>query len=354
MPRLLVRHFLCTMKRLILTLLLLFSVSLAFAQPRDTTVKATLEFVVNTDRIIHNDYYNIFTREVIPYLQANKENISFALIEGSASPEGKPEMNLKLAEMRANCLKTYLAEIIPEDKIFNKIIKVPQADAINYPKLRSAKVEVHLLMPQVDTVYKDTLIERIDTVFVKPDTPPSSDRLVISISNDLIGDFAERANIGLDVYFHTMSFFVEGSFSFWPLFGKPYNITVWHTGLREYFNKDYNKLFAEVYGRVGWFDIGDTGIFYGGGLGVGYKIDLGKYWKIYPIFRLGFDNYKVAGTGAGEINISFGKYVAPTETQPENRNQIKYNDTSDAHYNVYWFGPTYLGLTIQRNFYFKK
>jgi hypothetical protein len=349
------------MKRFSLTLLLLFSVSFGFAQPRDTTVKATLEFVVNTDHIIHNDYYNIFTREVIPYLQANKESISFALIEGSASPEGRPEMNLKLAEMRANCLKTYLADVIPEDKIFSKIIKVPQSEVAQYPKLRSAKVEVHLLLPKVDTVYKDTLIERVDTVFIEPSAPPlepsttqSSDRLVISISNDLIGDFAERANIGLDIYFHTMSFFVEGSFSFWPFFGKPYNITVWHTGLREYFNKDYNKLFAEVYGRVGWFDIGDTGIFYGGGLGIGYKIDLGKYWKIYPIFRLGFDNYNVVGTGAGEINISFGNYVAPTETQPENRNQIRYNATSDEHYNVYWFGPTYLGLTIQRNFYFKK
>lgn len=52
------------MKRIILTLLLFFSVSFVFAQPKDTTVTATLEFVVNTDRIIHNDYYNIFARDV--------------------------------------------------------------------------------------------------------------------------------------------------------------------------------------------------------------------------------------------------------------------------------------------------
>ena len=52
------------MKRFILSLLLLFTVFCGFAQPRDTTVQATVEFVVNTDRVVDNDLYIIFTREV--------------------------------------------------------------------------------------------------------------------------------------------------------------------------------------------------------------------------------------------------------------------------------------------------
>lgn len=138
-----VGHFLCPMKRFILSLLLLFTVFCGFAQPRDTTVQATVEFVVNTDRVVDNDLYIIFTREVIPYLYQNKENISFALIEGSASPEGRPEINLKLAQMRADYLKGCLSDIIPEDRIFSKIVTISKSDVSEYPRLRSARISVH-------------------------------------------------------------------------------------------------------------------------------------------------------------------------------------------------------------------
>lgn len=352
-----VRHFLCPMKRFILSLLLLFTVFCGFAQPRDTTVQATVEFVVNTDRVVDNDLYIIFTREVIPYLCQNKENISFAVIEGSASPEGKLDNNIKLAQKRADYLKTCLLGIVPEDRIFSRVVTISEADASTYPQLRSAKVMVHLMKPQVDTVYNDNVIERIDTVFAEPSTPLPSDRLAISIYNDLTSDLLERANIGIEFYFRKMSFFIDGHFSYWPLFGNTYQTNFWHTGFCKYFNEDYNKTFLEVYGRLGWYNTdlfnGKFGVVYGGGLGVGYKFDLGKYWKIYPIFRVGFDAFRFKSRTPGEINISFGKYVDPETTETESQ-IVNYNNANDEYYTLFWLGPTYIGLTIQRNFYFKK
>lgn len=353
-----VGHFLCPMKRFILSLLLLFTVFCGFAQPRDTTVQATVEFVVNTDRVVDNDLYIIFTREVIPYLCQNKENISFALIEGSASPEGRPENNLKLAQKRADYLKGCLSDIIPEDRIFSKIVTISKSDVSEYPRLRSARISVHLVMPQVDTIYQDNVIERIDTVAAEPTPVPTQDKLAMSIYNSLTGDLLQRPNIGMEFYFKKMSYFIEGSFSYWPLFGYKYNISYWHTGLRKYFDEAYKGAFVEAYGRIGWYDTdffgGKYGILYGGGLGFGYKFDLGKYWKLYPIIRLGVDCYRFSGLGQGEINISFGKYVDPTETVTETGSQITNSNVFSGYYNLYWFGPTYVGLTIQRNFYYRK
>ena len=171
-----------------------------------------------------------------------------------------------------------------------------------------------------------------------------------------------------------MSWFIDGSFSSGTFYGKKYDIDFWHTGLRKYFNDRYDKLYIELYGRTGWYDTdlfakddnGVFGIFFGGGLGIGYKFSVCKHWKITPSIRFGFDNFKFNNyyTDDAGIDVSFGKYtngrhLTNEEGQTVNKNgdPVYWNDKTinkqffNNYYNLYWFGPTYIGVTIQRDFY---
>jgi hypothetical protein len=173
-----------------------------------------------------------------------------------------------------------------------------------------------------------------------------------------------------------MSFFIDGSFSDGKFYNKNYNIYYWHTGLRKYFNDNYNKIFIELYGRTGYFDTdlffkndnGVFGIFFGGGIGIGYKFNISKHWKMSPIIRFGFDNFKFKHyyNEIGGVDVSFDKYVdgkLPLEdVNEENQkkgniyinNKIINREFFNNCYNMYWFGPTYIGITIQRDFYIDK
>jgi len=62
------------------------------------------------------------------------------------------------------------------------------------------------------------------------------------------------------------------------------------------------------------------------------------------------------------IDVSFGEYVdgktQSTNQSTNSRGETVYlndrtlnKDFYNSAYNMYWFGPTYIGVTIQRNFY---
>lgn len=345
------------MKKLLITLLLLGSTFVGFSQQRDTTVTATLHFVVNTDRVVENDAYDHFVNVFIPYLESRRDDIGYAIITGSASPEGHYQKNIKLAEQRAARLKTYLN--IPNERIVSRIIEHKSSDVDLYPRLRAATVEVYLFKHQVDTIYEKDIEVVRDTIYAEPTTKPKPRKLVLSIYNDLISDLLFRQNIGLEFYFSNSSFFIEGSFSSNYLFGKKYDIQFWHTGLRTYFKPEYSGLFAEVYTRAGYYDTdffnGKLGMFWGVGGGLGYKFDIGKHWKIYPLIRIGFDTFYYRGQPGG-IDISFGKYTngaikgEAVDDTPVLEKVIDRN-FYDNSTKCLWFGPTYVGLIIQRSFY---
>lgn len=346
---------------------------------------STVEFVVNTNEFIQNDDYQLFITETIPFIKVHSKEIKNILLIGCASPEGKRQTNINLSQGRANKIYSYISYWVPKDKItidndYTLFLFKTGLDESDYRKLRSVYIEIQVekqipspqianpTTTQVDTVYQK------DTVYLNK----KNDKIVFGIYNSLSGDLLKRPNIGVEFYFHRMSWFAEGSFSRGYLFNKNYNIDIWHTGLRKYFNDKYDKLYIEIYGRAGWYDTdlfvkddnGMFGVLFGGGVGMGYKFKVCKHWTITPCVRIGFDWLKFKDyytkNNVG-IDVSFGEYTdGKNPTTPDNqsintRGEVVYlNDKTinkeffNSAYNMYWFGPTYIGATIQRDFYLRK
>lgn len=369
----------------IFILLLIFLSCGVYAQ--DKILYTTVEFIVNTDNIIYNEGYERYINTIIPEIKNNLSNLDKILIIGSASPEGSKVNNIELINKRADKIYSYISGYISRDKIeinnnYDLFLLKTKANKNDYPRLRAAYIEVvfknteevkTIFIEKHDTVY----VNQVDTLSIKEE----EDKLVLSVYNSLSEDLLKRANIGVEFYFNQMSFFIDGSFSGNKFFGKNYDIYYWHTGLRKYFNDDYNKIFIELYGRTGYFDTdlfakddnGVFGVFFGGGVGVGYKFNICKHWKITPLIRFGFDNFKFnyyySNNSAG-VDVSFNQYINgksssekinnEKETINQEGNTIYVNDKTinknfyNNAYNMYWFGPTYIGVTIQRDFYIHK
>lgn len=350
------------------------------------TISTTIEFSINTDNIIQNTNYYNYVNKIIPIIKENKDNIDYILLIGSASPEGNYNANIKLANKRADKIYSYISTIVTRDKIivtndYHLFLQKTGYDESDYRKLRATYVGVSFKYPKqkekVDTLYVEKVVEKIDTLFINK---KKNTQLIFSIYNNILGDLLMRPNVGFEFYFNQFSFFLEGSFSNWKIYDKLYDIDFWHTGFRKYFNDNYNKMFVELYGRTGHFDTelfceygnGVFGMFYGGGIGIGYKFNIGKHWKISPILRLGFDNFKFLdyySKDTGQIDVSFTTYVDGRSTNGDKNGVVATNKNGDLiylqnksigksfidnSYNVYWFGPTYIGITIQRDFFINK
>ena len=364
----------------------------------DLTV--SIEFVVNTNTIIQNQGYEYYINTIIPDLKRNINDLDRILLIGSASPEGNKQGNIRLANIRADKIYSYIKSFVPKSKIiinndYSLFLYKTGLDESDWTKLRATYVEIIYkekskeVKPKVDTIYekeviRDTVyinnvIEKTDTIYV---SKKNEDKLIFSIYNSLSEDLLIRPNIGVEFYFHQMSWFIDGSFSSGTFIGKKYDIDFWHTGFRKYFNDRYDKLYIELYGRTGWYDTdllskddnGVFGVFFGGGIGIGWKFSVCKHWKIIPNIRFGFDNFKFNDyyyfDGNGGIDVSFGKYTDGRNPSKEinndvqsvnkNGNTVYLNDKTinkeffNNSYNMYWFGPTYIGLTIQRDFYIHK
>ena len=366
------------------------------------TISSTVEFIVNTNKFVKNHNYEYFINNMVPYINSNADKIQNILLIGSASPEGNVQHNIYLANSRADKIYSYIKVYIPKSKIivnndYALFLDKTGLDESDYTKLRATYIEIVWKdsivpeKPKVDTIYeKETIIDTVyidrpveiekkDTVYV---SRKNDDKLVFSVYNSLTEDLIQRPNIGVEFYFHQMSWFIDGSFSSGTFYDKKYDIDFWHTGLRKYFNDRYDKLYIELYGRTGWYDTdlfskddnGVFGVFFGCGLGLGYKFSVCKHWKITPNIRFGFDNFKFNDyyyfDGDGGIDVSFGKYVDgrnpskevnnDIQTVNKNGNTVYLNDKTinryffNNSYNMYWFGPTYIGVTIQRDFYIHK
>lgn len=198
--------------------------------------------------------------------------------------------------------------------------------------------------------------------------------LVFSLYNNLAADVLCRPNIGGEVYFEKLSFFIEGSFSNYKFWGNEYDIDAFYLGFRKYFNDKYDKVFVELYSKSVYFDtdifmnVGKYGYIFGGGGGIGYKITLKYNWKIYPLIRFGVDRiyYKPYYQENGNIDISFDPYIngrtdnGISHEDITSGNNIIYNtrkidkDFFNTCTKGYWVGPTFIGIVIQKDFYFKK
>ena len=350
-------------------------------------IDGTVEFVVNTDEVVKNGNYYRFINETLPFLRKNAKDVESVILIGSASPEGRYNHNVYLADIRAEKIYSFMRGFIPRTKLiidndYRLFLRKTGLDDSDYTKLRATYIEVKLTKEkQVPTVVTDTVyIEKRDTIYkdvvkevYKPVNCCETGKPVFAVYNDLLGDLLFRANIGAEVYFNKLSFFVEGSFSNWNLVGKTYNIDVWHIGLRKYFNNQYNKLFIEINANAGYFDTdlfgsGKIGILYGGGVGCGYVFSLGRHWKISPVFRLGlFEKiyYADYNPADGNINVSFGNYIDgktnnTNSTTPTNNAYVEVVNksiTSDfikKSNKAYYIGPTYVGVVLKRDFCIKR
>ena len=388
-------------KKLFILFALALYAQVAFSQEATHVYKmsTTIEFVVNTDRIIENEDYDYYINSIIPEIAKNANSVESVFLIGSASPEGNAAGNIRLSERRAEKIYSHIINLVPKYKViksneYNLFLNKTGLDESDYTKLRATYLEVffngHEPKPEIrtDTVFinrNDTVyVSKKDTVLVekyidRPIEKIKSDGgcngpLVMSVYNDLAGDLAKRFNIGAEIYFSQFSFFIDGYFSTGTIFGKAYNSDIWHTGFRKYFNNEYEKVFIEIYGRGGYFDTqifsdeGNFGIIYGGGIGIGYKFNLCRHWKIYPHIRLGIDRiyYNTYYSKHGNVDISFTNYVdgrtrengqseSPSKTNAAVENDRKINqDFFNASFKGLWFGPTFVGITIQRDFHKSK
>ena len=369
-------------------------------------ISGTIQFQINTDIIVKDSDYYRYVEEIVPEIKRRSEEVDCINLIGSASPEGRKERNIELANLRANKIYSYISRVIPKNKIVVNndydlfLDKTGYDEWTNYTKLRATYIEVRFKEkeekkeePKKDTTiitsnpvvnnyyynynyyyYGESQVASKDST-VTIDNRIVDKRLAVSIYNNLIEDLVARPNIGVEVYFAGMSLFLDGSFSCGRVLGKENNIYYWNLGFRKYFNSDYSKLFIEAYGNGGYFDnnlfteVGKYGMFLGGGFGVGYKFKLGRHWKIYPHIRLGILSFRFkdyySDVSNGGIDVSFGNYTdgrtqgssQTIEHESKSSGGIIVNDriiNSEFFKTAlkgYWIGPTYIGLTIQRDFY---
>ncbi len=375
------------MKRLIKIVIIsigLFCGVITMRAQEVNTISSTVEFVVSTDTFVENSNFKNFVDNIVPFINSNSDEIEKILLVGSASPEGSVNLNIYLANKRADKIYSYIRDYVPKNKIiinndYSLFLEKTGLNEDDYHKLRATYIEIHMKSKQQCEVQRDTIyirdtVKQINNYYYNTESNVNGvhGKPVISVYNDLLSDMMFRLNIGTEIYFHKMSFFVEGSFSNWDLVGKTYNIDIWHTGFRKYFNDNYDGVYIETYMNGGYFDtdlfndIGKIGVLYGGGIGIGYVFNLCPHWKIAPIVRIGlFEKIYYADyyyTESGNINVSFGNYNNGKLDNSENINQgvsgdkvVTVNKTITKEFfensnKAYYMGPTYVGIYLKRDF----
>ena len=157
---------------------------------------------------------------VIPEIIKNRSDIESVLLIGSASPEGNYDRNVVLSKKRANKIYSYISKFVPKNKIikdnnYSLFLNKTGLTEIDYQKLRATYIEVRFTNKSiVDTVYvtNEKINTVTDTVFVK--NLNKEERLVLSLSNDVVSDLLINPNIDLELYFAKMSLFIDGMFNY--------------------------------------------------------------------------------------------------------------------------------------------
>lgn len=337
-------------------------VSCAFSYAQDVrTLNTTVEFVVNTNTIIHNDNYDYFLNTVVPVIAEKSECIETILLVGSASPEGNKNRNLYLAKIRADRIYSEISSMVPKSKIevinnYDLFLEKTGLTEEDYRKLRATYVEVRFREPkfpeipiQSDTVYvRDTIrFYRVDTVYVRerPELIP-----ILGVKSNLVSDLLATPNIQAEVYTHLWGLSLEFDYTFpwWKIDDDKYlyyQILNGTVGIRKYLKNNYVGHYFGIYGNTAIYDLcffnkdkGWQGELHGAGISYGYVFQSKKY----P--RLKFELY----TRLGWFSTKFDTYHA---SQPFNEKYyydwtLKASDFVPRRFHMNYFGPVELGFTL--------
>lgn len=330
--------------------------------PPDAT---TIEFVVNTDRVIQNENYFNFINNVVPFVKENSDRIENITFIGSASPEGNKKHNVYLANIRADKIYTFISDYIPISKIivnndYDLFLSKTGLSEDDYTKLRAAYIEITLKpqpknpCPVPDTVFvkevlRDTVYvynEKTDTVYIEkvPRIIP-----ILALKTNLVTDLIAAPNIQAELYTHLggLSLEFEYTFPWYKIHDKffYYQVLNGTAGIRKYFNNSYTGHYVGLYGNTAIYDIclfnkdkGWQGEAYGAGLTYGYVFANKKHprLKFECYIRLGWFNTKYDSYHTLE-NFDDKYYY-----DWNGRNK----DFIPRRFNMNYYGPTMIGFNI--------
>ena len=355
------------MNKILTSLLLLLVCLTGMGQVLKTPKPATIEFVVNTDRVITNDNYVNFIKNIVPFVRENADQIDSIAFIGSASPEGNKEHNVHLAEIRAEKIYSFISDYIPKSKIvvnndYDLFLSKTGLNEDDYGKLRAAYIEIHMrpeeppveIKPVHDTIYitdyiKDVVRDTIyiwDTVYFEK---PLKRIPVLAIKTNLASELIAAPNVQAELYTHWAGISLEFDYTFpwYKIHDKYFYYQVLNgtVGVRKYFRDDYTGHYIGAYGNTAIYDLcffkkdkGWQGELYGAGLSYGYVFTSKKN----P--RIKFEPY----IRAGWFNTKFDKYHA---SQPWDDKYYYdwYQRASDfvpRRFNMNYFGPTEIGFNF--------
>lgn len=344
-------------KAIAVLVVLLFCVS-AYAQDQ---VTATVEFVVNTNKVIQNENYVRFTEEIVPAVVERADDIESILLIGSASPEGPKKNNIRLAEIRASKIYSYFQTFVSESKVqvtndYGLFLEKTGLTEEDYGKLRATYIEIHFKVPEPpvvlverDTVYlRDTIrCCKVDTVYIKekPKQIP-----VLGLKTNILADVFATPNIQTEIYTYLWGLSLEFDYTF-PWWHKDYDSYFYYqilngtVGIRKYFRNNYTGHYVGIYANTAIYDIcfwnrdkGWQGEVYGVGLSYGYVFQSKKHsrWKFEPYIRLGW------------FNTKFDTYHAsqPWDEKYYYNWYLRASDFVPRRFNMNYFGPTEIGFNI--------
>ena len=348
--------------RKILTTLVL-TVSCVCSNAQDSrTIRTTVEFEVNTNKIIQNELYNYFSTTVVPTILEKPDSIETVFLIGSASPEGNKARNKYLAEIRAEKIYSYFSGVVPRHKVqvvndYALFLAKTGLTEEDYRKLRATYVEIHLeeqqprIVRQVDTVYvRDTLycqVLRVDTVYVRerPRLVP-----ILGIKSNLVSDAVAAPNIQAELYTHLWGLSLEFDYTF-PWWHIDYNQYFYYqvlngtAGIRKYLKKDYTGHYFGIYVNTAIYDLcffnkdkGWQGELGGAGLSYGYVFRNRKHQ------RLKFEPY----VRVGWFNTNFDNYYAsqPWDGKYYYDWKLRASDFVPRRFTLNYFGPTEIGFNL--------
>lgn len=341
-------------KKVLFSILLALYSCFAFSQ-QQSFIRSEVHFYVGTDSIICDSDYTCYANYVLPYIQANINNLDYVIITGYTSPDGPMSLNKDLAIKRTNKVAS-LINIDVKDKLkqYSKPCDLKyfsdKRDKKYYQLMRSAVIEMSFSFP--DTVY----VEKHDTIkqLLPKDTLYISDcrecihKPLVTLKTNVLLDvipyspfgvsFTPNLSIELYTYLWKTSVEFEYVFPWWKNDNKHkyFQIINGTIGIRKYF-KDYNGLFLGIYGNSGYYDLcinenkGWQGEHHGVGVSFGY-VWLKHGWRIEPYARMGWINSRYDKYHAG--NPFNGKYY-----------YTDYNEHK-RFYNSNYFGLTMIGINI--------
>ena len=358
---------------------------------RDTVLRTTVYFDINTDNVTSGDKgYDVFLNSMLPYMYDNIISLDKVIVRGSSSPEGPEELNNRLAKQRADKITSHLylsperldvkyvsenyedlvtmvdettrLDIIKlhiEGNIKNAIKKLTgyrqMVDTV-YPKLRSVYIEMRFSYKEPcvsDTVYvidvqRDT-IYLTDTVFVKPEIRRIP---IFAVKTNLVTDALLAPNVQAEVYFHKQNLSMEFEYTFPWWYDNDrfffYQLLNGTLGVRKYLKDTYDGHWFGIYGNTNIYDLcfdknrGVQGECWGVGISYGYAFRSKAHSRVRwePYIRFGY------------LRSKFDKYHAGVPFN--NKYYYDWNSSNEdfvpRRFRMNYIGPTMLGVNISFDF----